>query len=284
MHQHRAVGFVVGWQFHRQAGTLQQHTDLRGEVGRHVERATKAQPGDRRPRAHGGRGAAVRGAGAADAVSGDGWARGFPCARRRSWARGQTARRLDEDARGQTLHGVKRRGAGHGRHAEARCGLGDLLGGDRERGAAWCWAMRRSGCGTSRTNTCQRRFRSWTEFHVKQHLSGVARSLYRATHDLAHPWARARHDEWDTGNLDAVLTALRGHAVQTRRPARETTRSREPSAPAPAVCLLLPVCDPRSVQPLRRWLDGRHARECAARWWPNCFRTSASPPLTRGPA
>ena len=73
--------------------------------------------------------------------------------------------------------------------------------------------MRRSGSGTSRTNTCQRRFRSWTEFHVKQHLSDVAKSLYGATRDLAHPSARARHDEWDTGNLDAVLTALRGHAL-----------------------------------------------------------------------
>ena len=73
--------------------------------------------------------------------------------------------------------------------------------------------MRRSGSGPSRTNTSQRRFRSWTEFHVKQHLSDVAKSLYGATRDLAHPSARARHDEWDTGNLDAVLTALRGHAL-----------------------------------------------------------------------
>lgn len=49
-------------------------------------------------------------------------------------------------------------------------------------------------------------------FHAKQHLSDVAKSIYGATSDLAHPWARARHDELDTGNLDAVLTALRGHA------------------------------------------------------------------------
>ena len=49
-------------------------------------------------------------------------------------------------------------------------------------------------------------------FHAKQHLADVAKSIYGATSDLAHPWARARADELDTGNLDAVLTALRGHA------------------------------------------------------------------------
>jgi hypothetical protein len=48
-------------------------------------------------------------------------------------------------------------------------------------------------------------------FHAKQHLSDVAKSIYGATSDLAQPWARARHDEVDAGDLDAVLTALRGH-------------------------------------------------------------------------
>ena len=48
-------------------------------------------------------------------------------------------------------------------------------------------------------------------FHAKQHLSDVAKSIYGATSDLAQPWARARHDELDAGDLDAVLTALRGH-------------------------------------------------------------------------
>ncbi len=49
-------------------------------------------------------------------------------------------------------------------------------------------------------------------FHAKQHLSDVAKSIYGATSDLAHPWARARHEELDAGDLDAVLTALRLHA------------------------------------------------------------------------
>jgi len=50
-------------------------------------------------------------------------------------------------------------------------------------------------------------------FHVKQHLSDVAKSIYGATSDLARAWARARHDELDAGDLDAVLGALRPHAV-----------------------------------------------------------------------
>jgi len=50
-------------------------------------------------------------------------------------------------------------------------------------------------------------------FHVKQHLSDVAKSIYGATSDLACAWARARHDELDAGDLDAVLGALRPHAV-----------------------------------------------------------------------
>ena len=50
-------------------------------------------------------------------------------------------------------------------------------------------------------------------FHVKQHLSDVAKSIYGATSDLARAWARARHDELDAGDLDGVLGALRPHAV-----------------------------------------------------------------------
>ena len=49
-------------------------------------------------------------------------------------------------------------------------------------------------------------------FHAKQYLSTVAKSIYGATSDLAHSWARARHDELDAGDRDALLTALRAHA------------------------------------------------------------------------
>ena len=50
-------------------------------------------------------------------------------------------------------------------------------------------------------------------FHAKQHLSDVGKAVYGATSDLARAWARARHDELDAGDLDAVLCALRTHAT-----------------------------------------------------------------------
>jgi hypothetical protein len=49
-------------------------------------------------------------------------------------------------------------------------------------------------------------------FHAKQHLSDVAKSIYGAGSDLGAQWARDRHDELDAGQIEAVLTALRGHA------------------------------------------------------------------------
>ncbi len=49
-------------------------------------------------------------------------------------------------------------------------------------------------------------------FHVKQHLSDVARSIYGAGSDLGKQWARERHDELDAGDVEAVLTALTTHA------------------------------------------------------------------------
>jgi len=49
-------------------------------------------------------------------------------------------------------------------------------------------------------------------FHAKQHLSDVAKSIYGAGSDLGEQWARARHDELDAGDLDAVLDALRVHS------------------------------------------------------------------------
>jgi hypothetical protein len=71
-------------------------------------------------------------------------------------------------------------------------------------GATWIW------------NLADERFPDAVQivdrFHVTQHLSDVAKSIYGATSDLARPWARARHDELDAGDIDAVLTALRVHA------------------------------------------------------------------------
>jgi hypothetical protein len=50
-------------------------------------------------------------------------------------------------------------------------------------------------------------------FHVKQHLSDVAKAIYGATSDLAHAWARCRHDDLDAGDTEAVLAALHPHAA-----------------------------------------------------------------------
>ena len=50
-------------------------------------------------------------------------------------------------------------------------------------------------------------------FHAKQHLSDVAKSIYGAGSDRGAQWARARHDELDAGEIDAVLTALRAHVL-----------------------------------------------------------------------
>jgi len=49
-------------------------------------------------------------------------------------------------------------------------------------------------------------------FHAKQHLSDVGKSIYGATSELARAWAKARHDELDAGDVEAVLRALRVHA------------------------------------------------------------------------
>ena len=49
-------------------------------------------------------------------------------------------------------------------------------------------------------------------FHVKQHLSDVAKAIWGAKSDQHKPWAKERHDELDAGDIDAVLAALTVHA------------------------------------------------------------------------
>jgi hypothetical protein len=48
-------------------------------------------------------------------------------------------------------------------------------------------------------------------FHVKEHLSGVAKLLYGAPSDLGDAWATARHAELDAGHLSQIVAALAGH-------------------------------------------------------------------------
>jgi hypothetical protein len=48
-------------------------------------------------------------------------------------------------------------------------------------------------------------------YHVKQHLSDVAKAIYGPASDLGRQWAKQRHDELDEGKLQALLQALRVH-------------------------------------------------------------------------
>jgi len=67
-------------------------------------------------------------------------------------------------------------------------------------------------------------------FHVKQHLSGVAKAVYGAKSETAKQWAARRHDELDEGRIDALLTALRRHSEEheeARKCVEYITRNRD---------------------------------------------------------
>jgi hypothetical protein len=49
-------------------------------------------------------------------------------------------------------------------------------------------------------------------FHVKQHLSDVAKAVYGAESKQARDWARRRHDELDGGRFAELRRSLRRHA------------------------------------------------------------------------
>ena len=53
-------------------------------------------------------------------------------------------------------------------------------------------------------------------FHVKQHLSAVAKALHPANPSQATLWAKQRHDQLDDGTLAALLGALRPSIVSVR--------------------------------------------------------------------
>jgi len=50
-------------------------------------------------------------------------------------------------------------------------------------------------------------------FHVKQHLSDVAKAIWGPTSNVATHWAHRRHAELDEGRLSAMLRALSRHAA-----------------------------------------------------------------------
>lgn len=68
-------------------------------------------------------------------------------------------------------------------------------------------------------------------FHVKQHLSEVAKAIYGTPSELGQEWAKERHAELDAGNIDAIQQALRAHVKKVPEARRcrdylETNRQR----------------------------------------------------------
>ena len=50
-------------------------------------------------------------------------------------------------------------------------------------------------------------------FHVKQHLSDVAKAIYGPGSDLTQQWTRQRYDQLDAGDIDDIIVALAVHAT-----------------------------------------------------------------------
>jgi hypothetical protein len=67
-------------------------------------------------------------------------------------------------------------------------------------------------------------------FHVKQHLSELAKAIYPADSKKARDWAQRRHDELDGGRIPDLLRAIRRHADRSedaRRCLQYIHRNRE---------------------------------------------------------
>ena len=71
-------------------------------------------------------------------------------------------------------------------------------------GAAWIWKIAHE--------LFPRAIQIVDRFHVKEHLSDVAKALYGPTSKQAKLWAQRRHEELDSGRLPNLLRALRRHA------------------------------------------------------------------------
>ena len=82
--------------------------------------------------------------------------------------------------------------------AQRRAVLGD--------GAPWIWNLA--------TEHFPDALQIVDRFHAKQHLSDVAKAIWSAASETGTTWAKARHDELDAGDVEAVLSALAGHAAQ----------------------------------------------------------------------
>jgi uncharacterized protein UPF0236 len=97
--------------------------------------------------------------------------------------------RAPSDFAQRVLREARRRGF---EHAPRQVVLGD--------GAAWIWNLA--------DEYFPRAVQIVDRFHVKQHLSDVAKAIYGAGSDLAKQWARQRHDELDAGDIDTIIACL----------------------------------------------------------------------------
>jgi len=79
-------------------------------------------------------------------------------------------------------------------------------------GAPWIWNLAGEAFPAARQIV--------DRFHVKEHLSGVAKVLYGAPSDLGDAWATARHAELDAGHLAQIVAALAAQARARRDPAK----------------------------------------------------------------
>ena len=73
-------------------------------------------------------------------------------------------------------------------------------------GAAWIWNI----AAEQFPNAIQ----IVDRFHVKQHLSDVAKAVYGTNSELGIGWAKLCHDALDRGEIDNVIAAVDKHATQ----------------------------------------------------------------------
>ncbi len=71
-------------------------------------------------------------------------------------------------------------------------------------GAPWIWSIARE--------LFPKAIQIVDRYHVKEHLSTVAKTIYGADTGQAKIWAKRRHQELDSGRLPELLRALRRHA------------------------------------------------------------------------
>jgi hypothetical protein len=71
-------------------------------------------------------------------------------------------------------------------------------------GAPWIWKIAQE--------LFPRAIQIVDRFHVKQHLSDVAKAIYGANSKQARVWAQRRHEELDSGRIPDLLRALCRHA------------------------------------------------------------------------